>query len=128
MKKLTTTLLAATFAFGLTSCGAPETPKTSSEAKQLIIVKSIYRVTNVDTQNFRVGIALQDADPYVRQNWLKLKIQTNVLQRVYGANGAVYERKLAPQTFLQTIQPGQLIRVEGGRDWDGTVVAKHIWF
>lgn len=121
MKKLCLAFVAATLA--LSGCGAIESQQNDSATEQLIIVNSNYRVVDVDVANFRVGIALVDANPYNRQNWLKIKIDTKVSQRVNGV-----DRQLLPQQFLNVVRPGQVIRVHGGRDWDTTVVAHKIWF
>lgn len=66
MKKLCLALAAT--ALTLSGCGAVESQQNDSATEQLIIVNSNYRVVEIDHANFRVGIALTDANPFHRQN------------------------------------------------------------
>lgn len=127
MKKL---LACLGLAVGLSACGVPEDTQKqqTAEAKQLILVNSYYRVINVDFARNRVGIALPGANPYHRQNWLKLDIGTKVFQRVLAPGGYATTRVLSPQSFMHAVRPGQVIWVHGGRDWDLQIVAKTIRF
>lgn len=85
---------------------------------QLVTVSEKFRVVEVDRGKERIGIADLDADPKVRQNWVNLKHDT----RIYRKNGTD-EQPMALEEALETLQPGDLIFVDGGRKWSGRINA-----
>lgn len=95
---------------------------------QILMVTGDYRVTAVDQAEQRLGIALRDADPNVTQNWVYLKYNTEIVRRVWLHNGSFKDQKLKWNEFLSIVKKGTLLRVHGGRDWDGSIDAKKIWF
>ncbi|MBQ7528680.1 hypothetical protein IJT10_02075 [bacterium] len=95
---------------------------------QLILVSEEYRVVVVDRAQQRIGIANCDANPDVRQNWVYLKDKTEILHRRWNDEGAFRDEKLDWDHFFRTVRKGNRLWVHGGRDWDGSIDAKKIWF
>lgn len=120
MKKLflTASLLLA----GLTVLPGPRPGAT-----QLLLVTGEYRVTEVDEDNQRVGVALPEAKPDVTQNWVYVEPKTDISQRVTNAEGWHKEEKLNYYQFFQTVKTGQMVRIHGGRRWDGGISGKSLW-
>lgn len=126
MKKLAMLLALATVSFA--GCGAPAAQNSTESAPQsLFVVKSQYRIVTNEAWDNQFGIALVDANPTVIQNYLHIRIDTRISKRVYTSNGA-YDQQIAPSSIFAHLQPGQIVRVEAGRDWDNTLVAYKIWF
>lgn len=94
---------------------------------QLLLATGEYRVTNVDADHQRVGIALLEAKPGVRQNWLYLKATTKINKRHSSGDGWFRDEKLSYEGFFNSVRSGDKLRVEGGRRWDGGIAAKKIW-
>lgn len=95
---------------------------------QLILVTGDYRVVIVDKGEQRLGIAKRDADPNRRQNWVYVKGRTEIVRRVWLENRAFRDEKLTWDEFFTIVKKGTCLRVHGGRDWDGSIDAKKIWF
>ncbi|HXE72130.1 MAG TPA: hypothetical protein VNO81_05675 [Candidatus Nitrosotenuis sp.] len=94
---------------------------------QLLLVDSDYRITNLDPSGERFGIALVDDDPRVQQNWVYLKIETKIYRRMTASDGS---QKIIPVTidkFWKIVRVGEVLRVQGGRDWDGSIHADTLW-
>lgn len=94
---------------------------------QLLLVTGRYRVVQVDRRHQRIGIALRDANPNVRQNWVYIKESTKIVKREYLGHGAFRDEFLTFDGFFHSIRKGTLLKVYGGRDWDGSINAKKIW-
>lgn len=127
MKKFALALLAGVLTLGVTGCGAIDASKNVAENSSIINVNSKYRVVSVEPGMYQFGVALLDANPYHIQNYVHIRIDTKISQRVY-TNGGAYDRMLSPTQIFNVVQPGTIIHVKGGRDWDNTIVAKKIWF
>ncbi len=102
---------------------------TEKAEAQLVLVESKYRVVTVDRAGQRIGIALPDADPKIRQNWLYIRPDTNISRRHHLGGGAFRDQSLNYNSFFDLAPSlrGSLIRIHGGRDWDGSIDAKTIW-
>lgn len=94
---------------------------------QILMVTGDYRVTDVDRAGQRVGIALREDDPNERQNWLYIKPDTKIVKRNFYRNGTFRDEVMTFNGFFDYVQKGTLLRVHGGRDWDGSIDAKKIW-
>lgn len=96
---------------------------------QMVLVESKYRVVDVDRVENRIRVALPEDDPKVGQNWVYIDSKTKGAMRLYHGNGTFSDKILTPQGILNaaSAREGQLIRVHGGRDWDGSINAKSIW-
>ncbi len=79
---------------------------TAPADAQMILVESKYRVVDVDKFENRIRVALPEDD-----------------------NGPFSDQVLGPEAILNAAaaREGQLIRVHGGRDWDGSINAKSVW-
>lgn len=95
---------------------------------QLLSVTGEYRVTQVDRPQQRIGIALRESDPNVRQNWIYVKPETKIVKRVFLKNGTFKDKNLNFNDFFDYVKKGTMLRVEGGRDWDKSIHARKIWF
>lgn len=120
MKKLL--LTASLLLAGLTAFPGPRAGNT-----QLLLVTGDYRVTEVDEDNQRVGVALPEARPDVTQNWVYVEPKTDISQRITNSEGWHKEEKLNYYQFFQTVKPGQMVRIHGGRRWDGGITGKNMW-
>lgn len=94
---------------------------------QLLSVTGEYRVVSVDRPNQRVGVALRDADPNVRQNWVYIKPDTKIVKRNFLPGGTFKDEIWTFNGFFDYAKKGTKFRVEGGRDWDKSIHAKKIW-
>lgn len=94
---------------------------------QLLSVTGEYIVTNVDRSGQRVGIALRDADPNVRQNWVYVKPDTRIVKRKFLSGGVFKDEVWHFNDFFAYVKKGTKLKVEGGRDWDKSIHAKKIW-
>lgn len=93
---------------------------------QILLVTGDYRVVSVDQDNWRIGVALADANPNRRQNWVYITPDTRIALRVW--KGRWYrDEVIGLNRFFEIVRKGQRLRVHGGRDWDGTIKAKKIW-
>lgn len=94
---------------------------------QLLLAKGEYRVVEVDDDHQRVGVALLEAKPDVRQNWVYLTASTKINKRHSSGDGWFRDEKLSYEGFFNSVRAGDKLRVEGGRRWDGGITAKKIW-
>lgn len=94
---------------------------------QLLLVNSRYRVVNIDAERQRVGIALLEANPDVRQNWLYVKANTKINKRHSSGDGWFRDETLSYEGFFNTVRAGDKLKIEGGRRWDRGITAKKIW-
>lgn len=95
---------------------------------QILLVTGNYRVTELDQEHERFGVALPNDNPNVTQNWVYVAPSTKFEQRLMDRHGWHKEQKLNYFQFFEQVKPGTLLRVHGGRRWDGGISGKHIWF
>lgn len=97
---------------------------------QLIVVENDFRIVSVDQDDNRIGIAQPDADPKVRQNWLYLEDDVRLSIRESIGGGAFRDAVYTDKNVIFNVMrknKGQLIKIHGGRDWDGSIDASKIW-
>ncbi len=96
---------------------------------QLVMVESKYRIVEVDRAENRIGIALPDAAPTERQNWVYIKPDTTASMRQNLGNGTFRDEAMTPNGVLDAAESrlGGLMKVNGGRDFDGSIDAKKVW-
>ena len=102
---------------------------TQSAEAQLIVVEDTYRIVEVDDQENRIGIANPDANPNVTQNWVYVEADTKASARQY-TNGLFSDRVYTDTEQiidLAELHEGELFKLNGGRDWDGSIDASKIW-
>lgn len=95
---------------------------------QLVTATGEYRVTNVDRDSQRFGVALTEAQPDKRQNWVYVKATTKFVKRTALGNNTFKEEVLSYDGFFNTLKKGDIVRVKGGRGWDGSITAKGVYF
>lgn len=98
---------------------------------QLVLVDDPFRIVEVDKSKNRIGIAKPGAKPNVRQNWVYLDLDTRASYRTYIPSARAYrDRVITGKQILDVAAGniGQIMRVKGGRDWDGSIKAKAIHF
>ena len=118
MKKLAIGLM--TLALGV--CTVPQPTQA-----QLLLVTGNYRVTELDQEHERIGVALPEASPKETQNWIYVSPSIKVDQRQTNRQGWHKDQKLSYMQLFEQAKPGTMLRVHGGRRWDGAITAKHIW-
>ena len=98
-------------------------------AAQLLHVDSDYRIVSVDAAQERIGVALPNASPTVRQNWLYIGPDTRGSVRQYLGNGTFRDREIRGEQIISAAEHhrGELFKVYGGRDWDGSIDAHSVW-
>lgn len=118
-----------TFALGLGVLASSALMGAEKVEAQLISVESQYRIVEVDRTENRIGIALPDASPNERQNWVYIKPDTRGSMRQYMGNGTFRDESMSPNGVLNAAEDrvGGLIKINGGRDFDGSIDAKKIW-
>lgn len=89
---------------------------TTSAQAQLVTVDERYYVTEVRPDKHKIGVS---AGPDGKtRTWVVIDGRTRVSRGGYVvSSNAVYK-----------IRPGTRIRVQGGRDFDQSVVARKIWY
>lgn len=94
---------------------------------QLLMVTGEYRVVELDQANNRIGVALMEANPDVRQNWIYIRLETEIVKRHYNSEGWFKDEMISPQGVWSAVKKGDKMKVHGGRGWDGSINAKKIW-
>lgn len=97
---------------------------------QMVLVESRYRIVKVDPAENRIGVALEDANPNKVQTWVRVDLDTKGSVREYiRSTRSFRDRQLSPKGILNVAAQnrGDLIKVNGGRNWDGNITAKSIW-
>lgn len=97
---------------------------------QLINVESKYRIVEVDRGEQRIGVALPEADPKERQTWIYIKPDTKSSMREYLGGGAFRDEILSTNGIFNAAEArvGNVFKINGGRDFDGSIDAKKVWY
>lgn len=119
MTRLTTFLLAL-----VVVCAGVQAPRAQA---QLILVTGNYRVVELDHSNHRVGVALPEAKPDHTQNWVYLDLDTEIVRRQSNGDGWFKDERLSDDGFFGSVKPGDMMKIHGGRRWDGSITARKIW-
>jgi len=107
--------------------GLVAVPGPRSSQAQILLVTGDYRVTEIDENNQRIGVALPEARPDVTQNWCYIEPKTDINRKMTKADGWSKEDKLNYYQFFQAVKPGQMLKIHGGRRWDGGISGKTLW-
>lgn len=105
-------------------CAGVQAPE--SEA-QILLVTGNYRIVELDQSNQRVGVALPEAKPDHTQNWIYLEANTEIVKRESSGDGWFKDERLTYDGFFNAVRPGDMMKIHGGRRWDGGITAKKIW-
>jgi hypothetical protein len=101
----------------LTAFANPTTPLT---------VTTTYRVTEVKPSEKVFGIALMTDDPHVTQNDVYPEDHTVITKKVGFGTGMVKEFPVTRERFFQLVSPGDVVEVEGHRNFDMSIEADKI--
>jgi len=102
----------------LTALAQPTTPLT---------VATTYRVTEVKPSENVFGIALMTDNPNETQNDVYPEDHTILTKKVRFSNGMVKEFPLTRERFFQLLSKGDVVQVEGHRNFDMSIEADKIW-
>ena len=94
---------------------------------QILLVTGDYRVVEMDQAQNRIGVSLPESKPEVRQNWIYVKLDTEVIRHL-EKDGWVKDEPVKVEDLWTTIHRGDMMRVHGGRDWSGSITARTIRF
>ncbi len=100
---------------------------TETSSGQLLLASGEFRVVAVDSDHARVSVALLESKPDEHQTWVYRTGTTKVTKRHSSGDGWCRDEKLSYEGFFNSVRPGDKLRVEGGRRWDGGLTAKKIW-
>ncbi len=92
----------------------------------LINVDTIYRVTEVKSEERVLGIALMEDNPNETQNDVTFGGDTRCYREMRFRNGTRKEVPMTIERFFKLIKKGDSVRIKGGRDWDGTIRAHEV--
>jgi hypothetical protein len=101
-------------------------PSRPTEA-QILMVTGNYRITEMDQTHERFGVALTEAKPDVRQNWVYVSPSTETHMRYTNTQGWHKDENLSYYQFFEQVKPGTMVRITGGRRWDGEITGKKMW-
>lgn len=95
----------------------------------IVNVESQYRIISVDRAEKRIGVALADAPAGERQAWVYIKPETRSSMRKSIGNGMFRDQSMNTKSVLDAAEGriGGLMKIKGGRDFDGSIDAKKIW-
>ncbi|NDD27452.1 MAG: hypothetical protein EB084_04215 [Proteobacteria bacterium] len=94
---------------------------------QLVLVDNEYYVTEMRPGKGEFGVALSKGQ--YTQNWVRLKLDTKIAHRRWLGQGKGFvDETVSPERLFSMLKIGSKVRVNGGRNFDGSVNAKRIWF
>ena len=94
---------------------------------QLVVAKGLYRVVEIDRDKTRIGVCKIDADPNKRQLWVYVQINTKIILREQNpSDKTLRDVAVNPIELFSILYKGDVIRVNGGRDWALDIDAKDI--
>lgn len=94
---------------------------------QLVLVDNEYYVTEMRPGKGEFGVALSRGQ--YTQNWVHVKLDTKIAHRRWlGAGKGFIDESVSPERLFSLLKLGSKVRVNGGRNFDGSVTAKRIWF
>ncbi|GMU54914.1 MAG: hypothetical protein AMXMBFR33_40600 [Candidatus Xenobia bacterium] len=95
---------------------------------QVLTVDSNYRIVTLKPDEHGFDIQLvEERDPHDAQNWVYFKLETKIYQEIIRDDGSRKVFELTPQKFFKLAKVGDIVRVQGGRDWDMSIAAYKIW-
>ena len=100
---------------------------TTSVSAQLVLVDNEYYVTEMRPGKGEFGVALSRGQ--YTQNWVHVKFDTKIAHRRWLGQGKGFvDETVSPDRLFSMLKLGSKVRVNGGRNFDGSVTAKRIWF
>lgn len=94
---------------------------------QLVLVDNEYYVTELRPGKGEFGVALSKGQ--FTQNWVRVKFDTKIARRRWLGEGKGFvDETISAERLFSSLRLGSKVRVNGGRNWDGSVTAKRIWF
>lgn len=87
----------------------------------LINVDTDYRVTEIKKEERIFGIAILTDNPNETQNEVYFGADTHCYREMRFANGTMKEIPVTIERFFKILKKGDIVRVKGGRDWDGAI-------
>ena len=87
----------------------------------LLNVDTTYRITEVKADERVFGIALMSDDPDVTQNDVYFEADSKCYREMRFSNGTRKEIPVTIEKFFKLIKRGDVVKVKGGRDWDGSI-------
>jgi hypothetical protein len=94
---------------------------------QLLSVTGDYRVTQLDPQHQRFGVAILKDDPHVTQNWVYVQPSTEIHYRLTSPGGWSKQESMNYYQFFAQAHVGNVVRIRGGRRWDGGISCKTLF-
>lgn len=99
---------------------------TAPSSAQLVLVDNQYYVTELRPGKDVFGVALHRGE--YTKNWVHVRYDTKVSVRHWLSRARGFrDQIISPRSIFNYLRLGSRIRVQGGRDWDGSVVARRIW-
>lgn len=98
---------------------------TAPAQAQMLLTTQVFRVIEVDLEQNRFGVAKLSANPTVRQNWVYIKINTKGMKR-FVQDGWQKDEEIDSDDICESLEVGSIVKVSGGRGWDGTITAKSV--
>ena len=95
---------------------------------QMFPVTETYRVVVVDRAQQKIGIARLEDSPDVRQNWVYIKDNTEIIHRIWRENSEFRDEQIDWNDFFKLVKKGTCVKVHGGRNIDTSIDAKNIQF
>lgn len=92
----------------------------------LLNVDATYRVTEIKADERVFGIALPQDNPNETQNDVYFGGDSRCLREIRFANGSSKEIPVTIEKFFKILKVGDMVRVKGGRDWDGSIHAYEV--
>src|SRR5262249_13773524 len=95
---------------------------------QVLHVDSNYRIVTLKPDEHGFDIQLvSETNHNDAQNWVYFKVETVIYQEIIRNDGSRKVFEVSPKKFFQIAKVGDIVRVDGGRDWDMSIAAYKIW-
>lgn len=95
---------------------------------QILTADAPYRIVTLKPDEHGFDIQLvSERDHTDAQNWVYFKVETKIYQEIIRDDGSRKVFELTPKKFFQIARVGDIVRVEGGRNWDMSIAAYKIW-
>ncbi|MEW6278643.1 MAG: hypothetical protein AB1758_08490 [Candidatus Eremiobacterota bacterium] len=95
---------------------------------QVLTVDAKYRIVNLKPDENGFDVQLLDAtDPEDDQNWVFFKVDTKIYQEIIRKDGSRKVFEVSMPKFFRIAKKGDIVRVQGGRDWTMEIAAYKVW-
>ena len=100
---------------------------TVPSSAQIVLVDNDYWVTEMRPGKMEFGVTLKRGE--YTKNWVHVKSDTRISKRRWLGQGRGFvDDRISQDRLWNFLRLGMKVHVAGGRDWDGSVSAKRIWF